>query len=1102
MQFGFSVTMQCKSSANRLVSLVQFLGICGAASVAIAADQRPTSASDPTQLAAELDAIHAAARQAWRAKQFSEIRDLHGKREQLLRRVDAIDLQAAKGGPKADPTKERLALWQKAYRAVTQARVLTEEVRYHEAARLLTDVIGEWPQENDDSAIYGDLSVQLFLTVQSALYLYPRFLDTISVRADAVASAGEEENERLVVSEAFLREAVARARASDPCQFDAAFILAYLEKPSLENAFLRAENRPELRKRNELLLDAEAVASAGESDSEVTKSSIAWLKAQSSSFVVDDLWYLQNFLAPGRHLMLEAADSSEAILTPTNDLVGYVSTETAAFPTLFIAPQPLARPEPHAVYLFDMDPTKDGKGQTKWPIAFKPSEGKSAVRDQVRELIQTRGSDLATAVERQLGVTRLIDAFRGVPAEKELRSAFESLWAQAAEGGSPPPGPGVDPGNAGRGQQLKEVDEAVAPARRLVERFERFCARVDQNWRNYYQAYPQAEEDVAKRWRDAKAALAQAEALIEREQDQLDGMAKSIIGWRELFVQSVPSNFDPSSAHRSGVPSAGAAIDQDAAEKRRKEILLESVRDLDVVLYQQYRSLQAVADMLAEVRRMRPSPAIHQIASEIDSRLAQEHLLASLDALSVVIRNCSQAALDQLKFIRTITDPVPGSQRQPNVDEVAERFLQQKNSQWRRLADPIERLMGRMNADANAMQKQLNEGEVSANSLGVLLERVRGIDDAMRELAPKGYFDILDQDSIPKAPQADPSAPGAGAPSPIAVDLSTLIPGLGSALASPSTLQRTLLFTQLIRSRLEDAINGVSAATRAEQFCDSQRDRGRAIAGACRAGRLHRAAFPLSTREVGGFLDHLPVIVLRSGRALAELLDGTQKVGGEAIDFERTRIGNDSAYQFARQVEQESKDGAQIGIRLRKVGGLPRQVAVVVVPAARAEREWCDDYIGLIEQKGLLWKAAGVRAAVTVAGDGYQFDFGGLTGTVVSGRADGWRYLRNQHWDYVQPSAEFLEASGGLAPPRPDGMPFRLSRVGASPDDVVEDRALVYQLRDWAQLDDNLVNEFLAEMSFGAPSLSGARLVQREASRPSPIMFFSWPRVSGVATQP
>jgi len=979
-------------------------------------------------------------------------------------------------------------------------------------------VIGEWPQENDDSAIYGDLSVQLFLTVQAALYLYPRFLDTLPIRADAVASAGEEENEKLVVNEAFLRDAVARARASDPCQFDAAFILAYLEKPSLENAFLRAENRPELRKRNELLLDAEAVASAGKSDSEVTKAAIAWLKAQSSSFVVDDLWYLRNFLAPGRHLMLQAADSSEAILTPTNDLVGFVSTETGAFPTLFIAPQPLARPEPHAVYLFDMDPTQDGRGQSPWPIAFKPSEGTSAVRDQVRELIQTRGSDLAAAVERQLGVTRLIDAFRGVPADKELRNAFESLWAQAVEGGNPPAGPGVDPGDAGGGQQVKEVAEAVAPARRLVERFKRFCASVEQNWPNYYRAYPQAEEDVAKRWRDAKAALAQAEALLEREQDQLAGMAKSITGWRELFVQSVPGDFDPF-RRLSGGPSNGAAIDQlvnelaidadgrkilqnpeeDAAEKR-KVTLLFSVRDLDVVLYQQYRSLQAVADMLADVRRMRPSPAIQQIANEIDSRLAQEHLLASLDALSVVIRNSSQAALYQLRSIKSIIDPGPGSQRQPGADEVAERFLQQKNSQWRRLADPIERLMERMSADANAMQKQLNEGEVSANSLGVLFERVRGIDDAMRELAPKGYFDILDQDSIP---EADPSAPGAGAPSRIAVDLSTyLIPGLESALASPSTLQRTLLFTQLIRSRLEDAINGVSAATRAEQFCDSQRDRGRAIAGVCRAGRLHRAAFPLSTREVGGFLDHLPVIVLRSGRALAELIDGRQMVGGEAIDFDRSRIGNDTAYQFTRQVEQEFEDGAQTGMRLRKVGSLPRHVAVVVVPAARAEREWCDDYIGLIEQKGLLWTAGGVRATVTVGGDGYQFDFGGLTGSVVAGRADGWRYLRNQHWDYVQPSAAFREASGRLTLPRPDGMPFRLSRVGASPDDVVEDRALVYELRDWAQLDDNLVNEFLAEMSLGAPSLSGARLLQREAGRPSPIMFFSWPRVSGVATQP
>ena len=106
-----------------------------------------------------------------------------------------------------------------------------------------------------------------------------------------------------------VRGALEKAVSNDPCHLEAVTMLAFMEKPEPSESFQPAELRESLRKRNQKLLklgsekQSDAVPSAGVSAQDrATGNVMPWeapveyLKAKSTSFILDDLKYYTGFL--------------------------------------------------------------------------------------------------------------------------------------------------------------------------------------------------------------------------------------------------------------------------------------------------------------------------------------------------------------------------------------------------------------------------------------------------------------------------------------------------------------------------------------------------------------------------------------------------------------------------------------------------------------------------------------------------------------------------------------------------------------------------------------------------------------------------------------
>jgi hypothetical protein len=218
-------------------------------------------------LRASLRAIDKRARKARDKKNLQLVDDLRVERLSLLQT--------------AQPAKDDATVaWTRGYEALLQADKSKRMMQYTEACKPLAEAWKPFAEPARGEPVFGDIAVKLFEVVQAATALHPDFLTR---ELDGS------------VSEDFLRQALQAAVKNDPCQVEAAAMLAFLEKPKPEEAFVPADQRPSLRERNRILLDISA-------PKEMDWKFVPWfapaefLKAQSSSFVLDDLSYYTSFL--------------------------------------------------------------------------------------------------------------------------------------------------------------------------------------------------------------------------------------------------------------------------------------------------------------------------------------------------------------------------------------------------------------------------------------------------------------------------------------------------------------------------------------------------------------------------------------------------------------------------------------------------------------------------------------------------------------------------------------------------------------------------------------------------------------------------------------
>ena len=218
-------------------------------------------------LSASLKSIDRRARKAREKKDLQLVDDLRLERLSLLKA--------------ARPSKDDASVaWTRGYEAIQQADKSKRMMQYIDACKPLVEAWKPFAEPARGEPVFGDIALKLFEVVQAATALHPDFLTR--------EMGGS-------VSEDFLLQALQAAVKDDPCQVEAAAMLAFLEKPKPEEAFVPADQRPSLRDRNRILLDISA-------PKEMDWKFVPWfapaefLKAQSSSFVLDDLSYYTNFL--------------------------------------------------------------------------------------------------------------------------------------------------------------------------------------------------------------------------------------------------------------------------------------------------------------------------------------------------------------------------------------------------------------------------------------------------------------------------------------------------------------------------------------------------------------------------------------------------------------------------------------------------------------------------------------------------------------------------------------------------------------------------------------------------------------------------------------
>lgn len=235
--------------------------------------------------------------QAWAGAVWAEPQS--GMQGQVIRIPGLADLhaKAAEARNSGDhATVERLRLerlqlvqkaagksvWKDGARAITAADALVRRMKYKNAAEVLKKAWQPFSASSGrDSAVLGDIALKMFEVQQAAIAVFP---------------PGHPEFPAITLEE--MRAALQRAQADDPCQIEVRAAQAFLTNPNADESFQPAELQPSLVARNRDLLGI-SYAKEGERPILPWHAAVEFLKAKSSSFVLDDLEYLDTFLDPG-----------------------------------------------------------------------------------------------------------------------------------------------------------------------------------------------------------------------------------------------------------------------------------------------------------------------------------------------------------------------------------------------------------------------------------------------------------------------------------------------------------------------------------------------------------------------------------------------------------------------------------------------------------------------------------------------------------------------------------------------------------------------------------------------------------------------------------
>ncbi|MGI9459228.1 MAG: hypothetical protein ACR2NF_04450, partial [Pirellulales bacterium] len=280
----------------------------------------------------QLNLIHQQAELARRAKKFDVVEKMRAQRSALLATSNSSN-----------------HVWVRSQKTINEAQQLFNGMQYRLAAKNLLNQWNEFEKEEEkrgrDAVYFGDIGVLLFTICEAAKTVDLVLVQTVEKKRDDDVEqnnplrndkqdqnnklgkkddASLESSDPILTQEEMLR--ILKLCAEDPCQSEAITMLAYVESPKKANAFMRAENRPDLRARNQTLLTLGAdIENLGEIDvKDKTSVVVEYLKAQSTDSVLQDLELFKEFLDPRGKMSFQDETGETYELVLNDSILGYL----------------------------------------------------------------------------------------------------------------------------------------------------------------------------------------------------------------------------------------------------------------------------------------------------------------------------------------------------------------------------------------------------------------------------------------------------------------------------------------------------------------------------------------------------------------------------------------------------------------------------------------------------------------------------------------------------------------------------------------------------------------------------------------------------------
>lgn len=1066
--------------------LCQATVLMGAAAISLWVPPAHAGETPFKNLADRLEKLHEQAARARDKRDFVVMEDLRLKRQQILEEASKAPAFERPADFSKRPPAEQLALeeeeaaytrlipWIEGHKAIERAEHRTRKMRYAAAAQLLRDFWQRaYPKVEDmhsDALILGDVGVALFRTCQAASFVHPDFVSREGRSGYRLAEGDEAPAAGL--DEAELKSILRACRLHDPCQVEVNLMLAFLERLTNDNAFLRAENRPELETRNKLLLDLAGSGGSTDTDS-ILQPRIEFLKAQSTLFILDELKFYDTFLQPARICVGNDHARRPFLVTETNDACLQVPTATALKPMLAVLEG--GQWAASSLYYVRVRKTNgDGQPDSLWPLRDRDWPSSPAAINLTASLERVYEDYLLAQLSQRFSERFFTSIGRDLVKADRVREGIDHFREQTKAGQVPTVA-----------ELLTQQPSQTKPTRLGVYavQMRAFVDQVDHAFRTVYlREHPEMQARVDTIMTDLNDNLKDIDAIKDRPQELTAAIGRLAIDpvqkLQEVFRLATedPNRLNPFLNEQSII--IRGLVDPDVPYATRLSRL------------QQYHQVisTAVADITSErgvvdLQRKEMASRVQSLAA----KTRQFAILQAVDFAAIAMAHAAGRAADATRPLRDEVDRLLRAKATETpdgrpLDEAELAFLRD----FRRLVLPVDGLLREIQRDCELVHRKLSSahdgGAVTLGAVEQTAQLLASIGHNLSQLAPSGLFDSV------SFPPRDP-------PSPCQAIANRWSDGGRSwhsgCFQDAGELAAAMGVLESLRTELQIWIDADRARQQVDRYCSKFQGKRRTVETPLYTAEVIPVTFPYQFGELRDAFQHLPRLHLSQGAELRRLLEGKTPLGSDAVDFERTYLSRLQASNisniFVRAFDAKTQQWVVATVNS------PTNVDVLfllAVPASPGDRTWFDACIDDFAGASLTVNTwLGDRPA-RVADGSLLVDFDGLQGLIPWSETGGDRYGRNRHWQSIRRVPAEAIGRDALGLIASSGRFFDL--VTQDRGATVTDRAVVYNRADWQQLDANATNDFLPSMQSLAPSLPGAELLRGANSRPIPTDGFRW----------